>query len=66
MIKQLKQFWNEEDGATAIEYGLIAGLVAIVIVAGLTTLGTDLSTMFTNIGAAVTAHSPDATGAAPD
>ncbi|HBJ69312.1 MAG TPA: Flp family type IVb pilin, partial [Alcaligenes faecalis] len=29
MKTQLQQFWNDEDGATAIEYGLIAGLIAV-------------------------------------
>ncbi len=44
-----KSLWEHEDGATAIEYGLIAGLVAIVIIAGLTLLGTDLSNMFNQV-----------------
>ncbi|XOT98573.1 Flp family type IVb pilin, partial [Alcaligenes pakistanensis] len=33
MKTQLQQFWNDEDGATAIEYGLIAGLIAVAIIA---------------------------------
>jgi len=45
-IKSLKK---NEDGATAIEYGLIAGLVAIIIITGLTLLGTDLSNMFNTV-----------------
>ncbi len=45
----VKGFWKQEDGATAIEYGLIAGLVAIIIIAGLTLLGTDLSNMFNQV-----------------
>ncbi len=50
MISRLmKSLWNSEDGATAIEYGLIAGLVAIIIIAGLTILGTDLSNMFNQV-----------------
>ena len=40
----------DEDGATAIEYGLIAGLIAVVIVAAITTVGTNLSTLFGTIG----------------
>ncbi|ASC91854.1 Flp family type IVb pilin, partial [Alcaligenes faecalis] len=32
MKTQLQQFWNDEDGATAIEYGLIAGLIAVAII----------------------------------
>ncbi len=50
MISRLtKSLWKSEDGATAIEYGLIAGLVAIIIIAGLTILGTDLSNMFNQV-----------------
>lgn len=44
-----KSLWKSDDGATAIEYGLIAGLVAIIIIAGLTILGTDLSNMFNQV-----------------
>ncbi len=45
----LKQFLNDESGATAIEYGLIAALIAVVIITGITAVGTSLSTTFTNI-----------------
>jgi pilus assembly protein Flp/PilA len=45
----LKQFLNDETGATAIEYGLIAALVAVVIITGLTAVGTKLSTTLTNV-----------------
>ncbi len=45
----LKNFWKNEDGATAIEYGLIAALIAVVIITGVTAVGTSLSTTFTNI-----------------
>lgn len=40
---------NDESGATAIEYGLIAGLVAVAIIAALTALGGSLSDLFTDI-----------------
>jgi len=49
MKKAIQRFWNDEDGATAIEYGLIAGLIAVVIVGVLTTLGTDLEATFQSI-----------------
>lgn len=49
MTKMIQRFWNDEEGATAIEYGLIAGLVAVVLVAALTALGTDLTALFTRI-----------------
>jgi len=40
------RFVSDESGATAIEYGLIAALVAVAIIAALTTLGTDLKKIF--------------------
>jgi pilus assembly protein Flp/PilA len=40
---------REDTGATAVEYGLIVGLIAVVIIAGVTLLGTNLKDMFTNI-----------------
>jgi len=48
-MKQIIKFLKEEDGATAIEYGLIAGLIAVAIIATLITLGTDLNEMFKKI-----------------
>jgi len=50
----LNKFIANEDGATAIEYGLIAALVAVVIIAGLTTLGTKLNTTFNGVAASLT------------
>ena len=35
MTEMIKNFWKDEEGATAIEYGLIAGLIAVGIVVGL-------------------------------
>jgi pilus assembly protein Flp/PilA len=49
----IKQFFREESGATAIEYGLIAGLIAVVILAAVTTLGGNLSNTFTEIATAI-------------
>ena len=48
-----KRFAKDESGATAIEYGLIAGLIAVVIIAGLTAVGTKLNTKFNNISTAI-------------
>jgi len=42
-------FGNDESGATAIEYGLLAALIAVVIIAAVTSVGTGLSKMFSNI-----------------
>ena len=45
-MNQVMKFLKEDDGATAIEYGLIAGLIAVVIIGVLTQLGTGLKEMF--------------------
>jgi pilus assembly protein Flp/PilA len=45
-MTKLHQFIRDDSGATAIEYGLIAALIALAIVAGATSLGTSLNTMF--------------------
>ena len=45
----LKHFIRNESGATAIEYGMIAALISVVIIAALTTIGTKLNTAFTSI-----------------
>ena len=53
MSNAIMKFLRDEEGATAIEYGLIAGLVSIAIVATVTTVGDNLVTIFTNIGASL-------------
>jgi pilus assembly protein Flp/PilA len=40
---------NDEEGVTALEYAFIAGLVAIAVVAAVTTLGTGVSGLFTSV-----------------
>ena len=50
----LSRFAKDESGATAIEYGLIAGLISVVIIAVLTTVGTKLNAKFTNISNGLT------------
>ncbi|MGB5093350.1 MAG: Flp family type IVb pilin [Parvibaculum sp.] len=47
----LKSFVKNESGATAIEYGLIAALIAVVIIGAVTTVGTDLKAVFEGISA---------------
>lgn len=49
----IKKFIREEDGVTAIEYGLIAALIAVVIIAAVTIVGTQLNAVFTFIGTAL-------------
>ena len=43
------RFIKDESGATAIEYGLIAALIAVVIIGAVTVVGTSLSTTFTTV-----------------
>ena len=49
MTKFVKTFITNESGATAIEYGLIAALIAVAAIAAMTTLGTKLNDTFTNV-----------------
>lgn len=49
----LQQFLRDDEGVTAIEYGLIAALIAVVIIASVQLVGTNLSTVFSNIAAAL-------------
>lgn len=53
-MKTINQFWKDESGATAIEYGLIAGLIAVVIIGALTALGTSIQNKFETIASALT------------
>ncbi|MGE8492292.1 Flp family type IVb pilin [Comamonas sp.] len=54
MTNIIKNFWNDEEGATAIEYGLIAGLIAVGLLVALTDIGTKLQVVFTKISNALT------------
>ena len=45
----LHRFLHDDSAATAIEYGLIASLIAVAIIAGATALGTSLNTTFSNL-----------------
>jgi pilus assembly protein Flp/PilA len=45
-MKTIMKIMNDESGATAIEYGLIAALIAVVIIAAVTLIGKKLSTTF--------------------
>ena len=53
IIQNLKDLRGNEDGATAIEYGLIAALISVVIIAAVTLVGTDLSDMFNEVSNAL-------------
>jgi pilus assembly protein Flp/PilA len=49
MTNLLKRFLNDDSGATAIEYGLIAAGISVVIITVVNTLGSQLKTTFSNI-----------------
>jgi len=51
MTNLFSRFVRDESGATAIEYGLIAALIAVVIITAVTAVGTGLSTTFTSVSA---------------
>jgi pilus assembly protein Flp/PilA len=48
-----QRFAQDESGVTAIEYGLIAALIAVVIITAVTLVGTNLSATFNNIAALI-------------
>jgi pilus assembly protein Flp/PilA len=56
-MRTIRAFLEEETGATAIEYGLIAALIAVVIIAALTSLGRQVSGSFSRISSATAAAS---------
>jgi pilus assembly protein Flp/PilA len=49
-MQGVNRFIRDEEGVTAIEYGLLAALIAVVIISGATLVGTSLDTLFTGIG----------------
>ena len=53
MFATLKNLWNNEDGATAIEYGLIAAGIAVAIIVVVQSLGTTLNATFTSVATAL-------------
>jgi len=52
-MSKIFAFLRDESGATAIEYGLIAALVSVVIITALTTLGTNLTATFQSVANAL-------------
>jgi pilus assembly protein Flp/PilA len=53
IVQDVKQFLNDEEGVTAIEYGLIAALIAVAIIVAVRLVGTNLNTVFGNISTAL-------------
>jgi pilus assembly protein Flp/PilA len=54
LIQSAKQFMSNEEGVTAIEYGLIAALIAVAIIVGAGLVGTNLNKLFSDIAAKLT------------
>ena len=52
-MRLIVKFWKDESAATAIEYGLIAGLIAVVIITAVTLVGTNLTTKFNAVATAL-------------
>ena len=53
LFNQVKRFARDEEGVTAIEYGLIAALIAVVIIVSVKSVGTKLDAVFVAIAAAL-------------
>jgi len=49
MLQLVTRFWNDQSGATAIEYGLIAAGISVVIIGAVNALGGKLNTTFTSV-----------------
>ncbi len=58
MIKHVQNFAKDESGATMIEYGLIAALVAVAAIVALESLGTSISGMFTAVSTKLDSKKP--------
>lgn len=56
----IQQFLRDEEGAAAIEYGLLAGLISVMIIAGATVMGTQIKLLFTSIGTTLTTTATNA------
>jgi len=54
MLRLIRKLRKDENGATAIEYGLIAGLISVVIITAVTTVGSKLQVVFETISSALT------------
>ena len=60
MTKFVSRFMDDESGATAIEYGLIAALIAVVIISAVTALGTTIKTKFEAVTSGMNGTAPAA------
>jgi pilus assembly protein Flp/PilA len=53
MFSNIKSMIRDEDGATMVEYGLLVALIAMVALVGVTTLGTNLKSLYTTVAGSV-------------
>ena len=53
MGKLINRFRRDDEGAALVEYGMLVGLIAVICVVGVTTLGTEVSTAFSKIASAL-------------
>jgi pilus assembly protein Flp/PilA len=53
MLSIIHRLAHDEEGATMVEYGLLVALIAMVALVGVTTLGTNLQTLFTSVAGSV-------------
>lgn len=55
LLTKIQNFVQDEEGATAVEYGLLVSLIAVAIIVAVTTLGGNLAAMFTGVAGKITA-----------
>lgn len=53
MLNVIRQFVKQDEGATAVEYGLMVSLIAVVIIAAVTLIGTGLNVVFNTVAASL-------------
>ena len=56
-MERIKNFFKDESGASAVEYGLLVALIAVVIITAVSTLGTSLNTKFSTAASGVSGAS---------
>lgn len=52
-MERIKNFFKDESGASAVEYGLLVSLIAVVIIIAVTAVGKNLATKFTDVATAI-------------
>lgn len=62
MKSAILKFWRDEEGATAIEYGLIAALIAVVAMVGMSAVGDGLQSIFGDIADIITGKEKPTSG----